>query len=83
MKIRVDGRTYEIKNVSAIAGCDLESDLRQNALLVEYTNNYGEKIESVVFGYSMPECEDDFRDMCDDSCAWESDWEVIKTVKEI
>ena len=41
----------------------------------------GEKIEYVVFGYDMPENEDDFSDMCEDSDSWDSDCETLETVR--
>ena len=80
MKIIVDGRNYSIKKVSAIAYCDLADKIRQNALLVRYTNDYGEDINNVVFGYEMPEDEADFRVMLNDEYAWEFDWEVLESV---
>lgn len=69
---------YTVITGTAIAYCDLETGNRQEALLVV---NYqdGEKIENVVFGYGMPETFEDFKYMCEDSSAWESDWESVET----
>lgn len=82
MKITVNERTYTIEPVTAIASCDLADKLRQNALLVCYVDD-DEEITSVVFGYEMPEDEEDFNTMAEDSFAWESDFEVLATVQNI
>ena len=82
MKITVDERTYTIEPVTAIASCDLADKLRQNALLVCYVDD-DEEITSVVFGYEMPEDEEDFNTMAEDPFAWESDFEVLATVQNI
>lgn len=74
--------TYTIEAVTAIASCDLADNIRQDALLVCYVDD-DEEITSVVFGYEMPEDEDDFNAMADDSFAWEFDWEVLATVQNI
>ena len=83
MKITVNERTYTIEPVTAIASCDLADNIRQNALLVCYVNDFDEEITSVVFGYEMPEDEEDFNEMADDPFAWESDFEVLDTVQNI
>ena len=59
---------YEITKITAIPGCDNE---RQDALLVVNEQD-GEKAEYVVFGYEMPEDEEDFANMCSDPSALES-----------
>ena len=82
MKITVNERTYTIEPVTAIASCDLANKLRQYALLVCYVDD-DEEITSVVFGYEMPEDEEDFNAMAEDPFAWESDFEVIATVQNI
>ena len=79
----VEGTEYTVTEVTAIAdeyGVYSE-DKRQNALLVTNVADSGEKIEYVVFGWSMPENDDDFSDMCEDSNAWDSDCETLETVK--
>lgn len=80
MELIVDGRNYSIERVSAIAYCNLADRTRQDALLVKYTDDNGEDIVSVVFGFNMPEDEEDFRLMLDEYSAWEFDWEVIESV---
>ena len=79
----VEGTEYTVEDITAIATCAGEhgEDFRQNALLVTNMADSGEKIEYVVFGYNMPENDDEFSDMCEDSDAWDSNWETIKTVK--
>ena len=90
----LDGIMYTVTPCTAIASRDLDaaellvhdgadrtnSPFRQNALLVENTADSGEKIQKVVFGYEMPETDKAFADMCEDSAAWESDYEVLDTV---
>ena len=79
----VEGTEYTVTEVTAIAdeyGVYSE-DKRQNALLVTNVADSGEKIEYVVFGWNMPDDENDFSDMCEDSNAWDSDWETLETVK--
>ena len=82
MKITVNERTYTIEPVTAIASCDLADNIRQNSLLVCYVDD-DEEITSVVFGYEMPEDEEDFNTMAEDTFAWESDFEVLATVQNI
>lgn len=82
MKITVNERTYTIEPVTAIASCDLADNIRQNALLVCYVDD-DEEITSVVFGYEMPEDEEDFNTMAEDPFAWEFDWEVLATVQKM
>ena len=79
----VEGTEYTVEEITAIATCagDYSEDDRQNAILVTNVADSGEKIEYVVFGYDMPENEDDFSDICEDSYAWDSDWETIATVR--
>lgn len=54
---------------------------RQHALLVSYTGETGELIRSVVFGWQMPEDAADLLDMLGDPNAWESDCDVLDTVR--
>ena len=79
----IEGTEYTVEEVTAIATCagEYSEDKRQNALLVTNVADSGEKIEYVVFGYDMPDDENDFSDMCEDSNAWDSDWETLETVK--
>ena len=79
----VEGTEYTVEDITAIATCvgEYSEDFRQNALLVTNMADSGEKIEYVVFGHDMPENEDEFYDMCEDSDAWDSNWETLETVK--
>ena len=79
----VEGTEYTVEEITAIATCagEYSEDDRQNALLVTNMTDSGEKIEYVVFGWAMPENEDDFSDMCEDSNAWDSDCETLETVR--
>ena len=79
----VEGTEYTVENITAIATRvgEYSEDFRQNALLVTNIADSGEKIEYVVFGWAMPENEDEFSDMCEDSDAWDSNWETLETVK--
>lgn len=70
---------YTVTTCTAIASCDLDTANRQDALLVSSYKN-GEEFKTVVFGYKMPETDKDFAEMCEDSSAWESDYEVLDTV---
>lgn len=72
-----DGVEYTVSLCTAIASCDKDSGCCQKALLVENTTAGGEKIQKVVFGYEMPETDEAFDAMCEDSSAWESDAEVL------
>ena len=78
----INNTEYTMESCTAICGSDLgDESKRQDAILVT-SENGGEKSEFVVFGWEMPETSEDFSDMCDDSSAWESDWEVLETVKK-
>ncbi len=76
----IEGTEYIIQVCTAIASCDMDSHIRQDALLVENEIN-GEAAQMVVFGFSMPNDEEDFANMCSESSAWESDYEVLDTVQ--
>ena len=78
----INGTEYTVESCTAICGSDLgDESKRQDAILVT-SENGGEKFEFVVFGWEMPETAEDLSDMCDDSSAWESDHEVLDTVKK-
>ena len=54
---------YDVLTCTAIASCDGgDETCRQNALLV-LSNNGGELVERVVFGYEMPENDEDWKEM--------------------
>ena len=75
----VFGTNYTVESCTAVAYCDLAENLRQDALLVTSLSD-GEKFEYVVFDCQMPETLDDFMEMCEDSTAWESEYDVLETV---
>ena len=79
----IEGTEYTVEEITAIAtcACEYSENYRQNALLVTNMADSGEKVEFVVFGYDMPEDEDDFSNMCEDYNAWDSNWETIETVR--
>ena len=79
----VEGTEYTVEEITAIATCagERSEDDRQNALLVTNIADSGEKFEYVVFGYNMPDDEDDFSNMCEDSDSWDSDLDTLKTVR--
>ena len=82
----IENAEYTVTTCTAVAYCDLPTGNTQDALLVVNitdTDDHGELIQKVVFGYEMPETVEDFEAMCDDSSAWESDSEVLDTVTTI
>ena len=66
------GVDYEVYNITAIADCDdCDEAKRQDALRV-ISKAYGDETgDYVVFGYAMPETDDDFFNMYTDLGAWE------------
>ena len=75
------GVAYIVRECTAIAACDTGlENMRQNALYVGCHLNW-EYVEKVVFGYSMPESDADFADMCADSDAWESEYNVLRSIR--
>lgn len=77
----INGTEYTVEICSAICAADCGDERKcQDALLISNKYN-GELFESVVFGYEMPETEENFLDMCDDYSAWESDCTIIRTAQ--
>ena len=73
---------YTVQPCTAICMADqADESNRQKALLVSNEAN-GEKFDFVVFGYDMPETDEDFLYMSDDTSAWENDREVLETVRK-
>jgi hypothetical protein len=73
--------SHTVETITAIAACDdNDESKRQPALLVTNEKN-GEKFEFVVFGWEMPTDLDEFDAMCEDSTAWDSDYEVLATIR--
>lgn len=78
----LNGCEYTVKPCTAIAGCDeSQESARQNALFVRSTADSGENFDYVVFGWEMPADPEAFADMCEDSNAWESEWQTLQTVR--
>ena len=79
----IEKTEYTVEEITAISYCDdYNEEYRQDALLVTSIAYSGEKFASVVFGYNMPDDEDDFAMMCDDCYAWDSFYETLATVRE-
>lgn len=78
----IDGTEYAVEICTAICAADCGDESKRQAALLVSSECDGEKFEQIAFGYEMPETDENFRDMCEDSGAWESDWQVIKTVKK-
>lgn len=55
----------------------------QKALFVHYTDEQPGDADWVVFGFEMPEDEDDVKNMQADTMAWSADWETLETVRLI
>lgn len=72
--------SYTVRTCTAIAASIGDTE-RQNALLVTSRNN-GEKAEFVVFGWEMPEDDETFAEMCEDTYAWDSNHETLETVEK-
>ena len=79
-KFPVENTTYRCYPCTAISNADNGNEnMRQDAILVISTGD-AERIVEVVFGYDLPQEQEDFVDMCDDSAAWESDQETLRSV---
>lgn len=78
----VNGTEYTIEDCTAICADDCgEESKRQAALFISSERN-GEKFEEVVFGYEMPETEENFLDIRENYAAWETDAAVIASVRK-
>lgn len=81
-QFEINGIEYTVESCTAICGADLgDEGKRQDALLVSSERD-GEKFEEVVFGYEMPETEENFLDICENYAAWETDAAVIASVRK-
>lgn len=81
-QFEIDNTEYTIERCTAICAADCgEESKRQDALLVTSERD-GEKFEEVVFGYEMPETEENFLDICENYAAWETDAAVIASVRK-
>lgn len=76
----IGGTEYTVCDCTAICK-DLGESERRKAIFVCSISESGEKSEFVVFGYDMPEDEDEFLKMCEDSSAWDGWYETIESVE--
>lgn len=70
---------YEVSTCTAICASIGETE-RTSALYVHYYAESGEHVEFVVWNWDMPEDEDEFLEMCEDSSAWDGDHSTLVTV---
>lgn len=84
--ITIDKTAYTLETCTAICLADLLDGkgeaARQHALHASYVADSGERIEHVVFGWLMPDDAADLLAMASDSTAWESDQDVLATVRQ-
>jgi hypothetical protein len=82
-----DNTTYTVRPCTAIAVHEDGYDElnRQEAVLVENTEDSGELVQYVVFGWKIDQLNtvEDFADMCEDFAMWDSDYEILDTVEVI
>ena len=78
-KFIINGTTYTVRACTAIALNAGDTEAQDALIVINYAN--GEKMESVVFGWPIPETVEDFEEMCKDFGAWDSDWDTCHTVK--
>ena len=90
----IENNEYTVMPCTAIPYCELgwtgdgepiyNEEARQNALFVEKVVPFGEeRFQAVVFcdwGLDDLKTDEDFAEMCEDSEAWESDWETLDSV---
>lgn len=79
-KIENDYREYLVEECTAICASIGETE-RIEALYVHYYADSGEHVEYVVFNWNMPEDEDEFLAMCEDSSAWDGWHGTLETVE--
>ena len=72
---------YTVEPCTAIAA-SIDDTERQNAIYVSCTTDSGEIVEHVVFGWDMPESDEDFADICEDYSAWDSGCDTLATVNK-
>ena len=81
-QFKINGIEYTIEDCTAICAADCGDESKRQAALLVTSELNGEIFEDVVFGWDMPENEEGFHDMCDDSAAWETDAAVIASVRK-
>lgn len=77
----INGTEYTVEACTAICGDDLGGKRKRQEAVFVSSENGGEKFEFVVFGWEIPETSAGFSEMCEDFGAWESDWEVLRSVE--
>jgi hypothetical protein len=80
-KLEDDYREYLVEECTAICASIGETE-RTEALYVHYYDKSGEHVEYVVFNWDMPEDEDEFLAMCEDSSAWDGWYGTLETIEE-
>lgn len=78
-QVENDCREYIVEKCTAICASIGETE-RTDALYVHYYAESGEHVEHVVFNWDMPEDDDEFLAMCEDSSAWDGWYKTIDTV---
>lgn len=81
-QFEINGIEYTVEGCTAICGADLGDEGKRQAALFISSERNGEKFEEVVFGYEMPETEENFLDICENYAAWETDAAVIASVRK-
>lgn len=76
------GSEYILRTGTAICCAELGDESRRQEVVIVETDFHGEKFVNVVFGWPMPKSLDEFRAMAEDSSAWESDQEVLETIRD-
>lgn len=79
---KIINERYELTACTAIAACDgMEEEKRQPALFFHDADDGFRNGDSVIFGYSLADFESEEDLALADPGAFESDWEVLKSVR--
>ena len=79
-KFTIGNTEYTVCECTAICK-DLGESERRKALYVYSFSESGEKSEYVLFDYDMPEDEDEFLKMCENSSEWDGWYETLESVE--
>ena len=71
MNFRIDNIDYTVLECTAIALCDNGDVTKNQKALVIYSDNGTETEKHVVFGWKLPETQEDMKAMFEDYSAWE------------
>lgn len=77
---KIGNTEYTIRECTAICK-DMGESERRKAIYVSSFTDSGEKSEYVIFDYDMPEDENQFGKMCEESSEWDGWYETIETVE--